>query len=199
VTSMVIAKVYQRRRQARRGSRGNVPGGHQRGFLFVFFGPHLTDTEAPPSMRDAANTILRFAKNLGGVVERTLGWKSAIAISIALGLLSSALAVAIVVRWPSDQFKGEAAAPFWAHRHPVIRVVGLVGKNIAGYATVALGIVLALPGVPGQGLLLILIGLTLLNFPGKRRLERRLIRRPSILRGINRVRAKLHHPPLEID
>jgi hypothetical protein len=146
-------------------------------------------------MSDAATTILHFGKRLGG----SLGWKSAVAISLGLAVMSFALAVVIVVGWPVDQFKGDAAAPFWVHRHPVIRTLGLIGKNIAGYATVALGIVLALPGVPGQGLLLILIGITLLNFPGKRRLERRLIRRAAILRVINSLRAHLHRPPLEID
>jgi hypothetical protein len=38
-----------------------------------------------------------------------------------------------------------------------------------------------------------------LNFPGKRRLERRLIRRPAISRGINRLRTHFHRPPLELD
>ena len=146
-------------------------------------------------MQDTVNAIVHFGKRLGGSV----GWRSAVAISLGLAVMSFGVAVLVVVRWQVDQFKGDSAPPFWAHRHPAIRILGLIGKNIAGYATVALGIVLALPGVPGQGLLLILIGLTLLNFPGKRRLERQLIRRASVLRVINRLRAHFHHPPLELD
>ena len=58
---------------------------------------------------------------------------------------------------------------------------------------------MALPGVPGQGLLTALIGLTLINFPGKTELERRLIGRPAVLRTVNRLRARFHRPPLELD
>jgi hypothetical protein len=64
---------------------------------------------------------------------------------------------------------------------------------------VVLGLIMAVPGVPGQGLLTVLIGLTLLSFPGKRRLERRFVRMPALLRGINRLRGRFRRPPLEID
>ena len=64
---------------------------------------------------------------------------------------------------------------------------------------VVLGLIMALPGVPGQGLLTALIGLTLLSFPGKRRLERRFVRIPALLRAINRLRARFARPPLELD
>ena len=39
----------------------------------------------------------------------------------------------------------------------------------------------------------------MLDFPGKRRLERRLIGRPRILRSINRLRARFNRPPLVMD
>ena len=52
--------------------------------------------------------------------------------------------------------------------------------------------------LPGQGLLTILIGLTLLNFPGKYTAERRLAGRPRIARTLNRIRAAARRPPLAI-
>jgi hypothetical protein len=52
--------------------------------------------------------------------------------------------------------------------------------------------------LPGQGILTILIGLMLIDFPGKRRLERRLVQQPSVWRAINWMRAKAHQPPLEM-
>jgi hypothetical protein len=122
-----------------------------------------------------------------------------VAISAVLFVVSLALAIAIVVSWSPDHFKLSGAPPFWAHRHPVVRGFGYVAKNLAGLVLVLLGIVMALPGIPGQGFLTIIIGITLLNFPRKRRLERRLIGRPAILRNINRLRARFHHPPLELD
>jgi hypothetical protein len=60
-------------------------------------------------------------------------------------------------------------------------------------------VLLSLPGVPGQGILTILIGVMLLDFPGKRRLERWLVRRPAVFKGINRIRARFDKPPLVLD
>ena len=130
---------------------------------------------------------------------RSLGWGGAAALSVGLAISSLGLAAAIVAHWPVDQFKGDAPPSFWAHHHPVVRALGLIGKNILGYVTVCLGVVLALPGVPGQGVVLILIGVTMLNFPGKRRLEKKLIGRPSVLRVVNRLRQRLKRAPLQMD
>ena len=52
--------------------------------------------------------------------------------------------------------------------------------------------------LPGQGILTILIGLMLLDFPGKRGLERRLVQQPAVWRAINWMRAKAHQPALEL-
>lgn len=128
-----------------------------------------------------------------------LGWWGALGLSVILALGSIALAVVVVVQWPVDHFKGESPPPFWAHRHPVVRAIGLLAKNVAGVLIILLGIVMALPGIPGQGALLILIGLTFINFPGKRRLERDLIGRKSIARVINQVRRRFHRPDLELE
>ncbi len=60
------------------------------------------------------------------------------------------------------------------------------------------GIVLAMPLVPGQGILTILIGLSLLDFPGKRKMELKLIRLRAVRRGINWIRARAQQPPLDL-
>ena len=73
-----------------------------------------------------------------------------------------------------------------------------VAKNVAGVVLVLLGLVMALPGIPGQGILTMIVGITLIDFPGKRGLERRLIGRPRILRSINRLRARFHRAPLDL-
>jgi hypothetical protein len=143
------------------------------------------------SVRSAIEWLQRSLTGAG------LWW--GVAVSAVLFFASLALAVTIVISWPPDHFKLVDPPPFWAHRHPVVRAVGYVAKNLAGVLLILLGIVMAVPGVPGQGFLTIIIGITLLNFPRKRRLERRLIGRPSILRNINRLRARFHHPPLELD
>ena len=51
--------------------------------------------------------------------------------------------------------------------------------------------------VPGQGLITIFAGLILMNYPGKYRLERWIIRRPLLLRTVNALRVKRGADPLE--
>jgi len=126
-------------------------------------------------------------------------WWWGVAMSLVLFAGSLVLVTFIVIGWPVDHFRRAGRRPFWGHRHPAVRVSGLILKNLAGGLLVALGIIMALPGVPGQGLLTALIGLTLLNFPGKTNLERRLISRPSVLKTINSWRARFSRPPLELD
>jgi hypothetical protein len=58
---------------------------------------------------------------------------------------------------------------------------------------------MALPLVPGPGLVFILLGLSLLDFPGKRSLERRLLSVPRVQRFLNEVRERFGRPPLIID
>jgi hypothetical protein len=135
--------------------------------------------------------VVRFLKKGG------LWW--GLAISVGAAVLTLVLATVIVVGWPADRFKGEGPTDVGRERHFVLRALAIVGKNLAGAVLVLLGLIMAIPGVPGQGLLTALIGLTLLSFPGKRRLERRFVRIPALLGIINRLRARFARPPLEID
>ena len=73
----------------------------------------------------------------------------------------------------------------------------MVAKNVVGIVFVVVGLVLLL--LPGQGLLMILIGLLLMDFSGKRRLERRIVARPAILKAMNAMRRRRGHPPLVVD
>lgn len=104
--------------------------------------------------------------------------------------VSLALVTAIVVRLPANYF---------APGVPVVAAHGLaarIGKNLLGAALVVIGVVLAIPGVPGQGVLTVLIGVMLLDFPGKRRLELRFVSRPKVRRSIDELRARFGRPPL---
>ena len=118
-----------------------------------------------------------------------------IAVFLAFFVGSLSLVTLIVVLWRPDHFVGPGR-PFWDGRAPVVRMAGLVAKNCAGALIVLAGIVMALPGVPGQGILTIIIGLTLLDIPGKRRLEVAIVGRPAVLHALNTLRARLGRPPL---
>ena len=71
----------------------------------------------------------------------------------------------------------------------------LVVKNVIGAALVSAGLAMLI--LPGQGLLTLAIGLTLMNFPGKRRLILRVAGQPRFLRAANRLRARANQEPLE--
>lgn len=105
----------------------------------------------------------------------------------------------VLVKIPADYFKKDNPRAFLSERPPVIRYLALVGKNLLGGLLVALGIVLSVPGVPGQGLLTILLGIMLLDFPGKRSLEYKLVSLPSVLKTINKLRHRFGKPHLVID
>ncbi len=102
----------------------------------------------------------------------------------------TALILALPVRYFVDEH------PFWHDQPPLLQWVGLVGKNLLGAAIVVLGAALSIPGIPGQGLLTILVGLVLLDIPGKRRLVRMLARRPFVQRSINGLRTRFGRPPM---
>ncbi len=130
---------------------------------------------------------------------RGLDWWQALLLSLGLFLVSFFGSIAavtwVLVQLPATYFH-DSHAHIVAEGHPVARILGRIFKNLLGVLLVLMGIVMALPGVPGQGVLTILIGIMLLDFPGKRRWEQWLVSRPSVLKPINRVRAKFGKPPL---
>ncbi|NOY52739.1 MAG: hypothetical protein GXP58_03875 [Deltaproteobacteria bacterium] len=103
----------------------------------------------------------------------------------------------LLVRIPEDYFT-RTAGPHnrRQYRHPAIRIFVLVIKNLLGILFIAGGI--AMLFLPGQGILTILIGIILTNFPGKPALERWLIRHSAVYHPVNRLRRWAHHPPLQI-
>ena len=127
-----------------------------------------------------------------------LAWWSA-GIS-AVAFFGTLIAIPILVaRMPANYFiEREPSADSWRSRHSAVRVTLRVLKDVLGVLLVLAGIVLAMPLVPGQGILTILIGLSLLDFPGKRKMELKLIRIRAVRRGINWIRARAQQPPLEL-
>lgn len=111
--------------------------------------------------------------------------------------VSSLLAGVVLVKMPANYFHSSYGRNFWGGRNRALRLTGFVAKNVLGAVLVLLGLVMTV--APGPGLVTILLGVTLLDFPGKRRLELSLVSRPSVLGAINGVRAKFNQPPLILD
>lgn len=103
----------------------------------------------------------------------------------------------VAVRMPEDYFLTEKRRPdAWGQRHRVARLVLSTIKNILGLMLLATGVVMLV--LPGQGVLTIFLGLVIMNFPGKYRLERLLIARGPVLRGVNWIRGRAGAPPLRV-
>jgi hypothetical protein len=127
-----------------------------------------------------------------------MGLATNAAIAVLAFLVTTGAAVAVVVLMPADHFSRPPGQDSAARRHPLLRWTLIVLKNVAGLVILPLGVIMALPLVPGPGLVFILVGLSLLDFPGKRSLERRLLAVASVQRFLNRVRERFGRPPLVI-
>nr|ALS89683.1 putative transmembrane protein (PGPGW) [uncultured bacterium] len=117
-------------------------------------------------------------------------------VTFAINLL---IVSVVLVKIPKTYFKKDHSQNFMADRSPALRAVAIVGKNLLGVLLVALGIVMSVPGVPGQGILTILLGIMLLDFPGRRQLEHKLVSRPTVFNAINKLRHRFGKPKLVCD
>lgn len=100
----------------------------------------------------------------------------------------------LIVRMPADYFVREDPR-HWPTFRPAVRGSLIAAKNLLGAILVPAGFTMLV--LPGQGLLTILVGIMLLDFPGKRRLERWLVRCRPIYRAINWIRSRRNREPLQ--
>ncbi len=119
-----------------------------------------------------------------------------LAIAAASIGLSIGIGTVVVVRMPVDYFEDEDAPESRVQGSAAFVLFRRVAKNLLGLALIIAGLGLSIPGVPGQGVLTILVGLVLLDLRAKRRLERRLVRNARLLAALNAVRARFHRAPL---
>ena len=118
--------------------------------------------------------------------------------AVSLGALAATVVGVpwVVGRLPANYFN-RAHREVWreADGEPAFALILGLLKNLLGACLVLLGVLMLF--TPGQGLLTLLAGLLLMNFPGKYRLECWLVRQPGVLRGMNWLRARRDQPPFE--
>lgn len=108
---------------------------------------------------------------------------------VVLTVGSLAVVLRIALSLPEDYFEADQGRrPPWTARRMV--------RNAMGIVLIAVGAALSIPGVPGQGVLTILVGLFLVDFPRRQQLERALGRRRGVLPALNRLRARFGRPAL---
>jgi hypothetical protein len=121
-----------------------------------------------------------------------------LALFSALTFVASLVGVPwFLTRLPADYFSRRERAALGIPESPKAfsRVVLRLLRNVLGYILLLLGVAMLV--LPGQAILTLLIALMLIDFPGKRRFERWLIARPSVLRTINRLRRRTGRAPIE--
>jgi hypothetical protein len=101
----------------------------------------------------------------------------------------------LIIRLPEGYFVGtERRLSKTKNQHPAVYLSAKIAKNIIGALLVILGLIMLL--LPGQGILTILIGLSLMDFPGKYAFERFLLSRTTVTKSINWIRRKAKKTPL---
>ena len=129
-------------------------------------------------------------------------WQSVL-FGVLLFLVTFAISLAIVsfimVKIPADYFRKDRPRELWSDKPQVVRFLLVFAKNLLGLLLVALGIVMSIPGVPGQGILTILLGIMLLDFPGSATSNYRLASQPRVLNAINKLRHRFGKDSLVLD
>lgn len=119
------------------------------------------------------------------------------AVSSVFMFVGTLIAIPIILmRLPADYFDIRKPRPWMENHHPILRLVGHIVKNVVGAIFLFAGFLMLF--LPGQGVLTMLIGLSLIEFPGKRRLEAKIVGQSTVLGTINAMRAKFGKPPLII-
>ncbi len=105
------------------------------------------------------------------------------------------MTAAVIYMQPDYFIKKRTTRPV-KETHKWAWLIVKVFKNVIGLFLILAGIIMLV--TPGQGLLTILIGLFFMDFPGKRKLEISLVRKPAIHKSMNWLRKKAGSPPIEI-
>jgi len=117
--------------------------------------------------------------------------------SVIVFIASILLIPWIVTKIPSDYFTHPKRQKYlWCNQPKIVRFVFILLKNILGVTLVLGGIAMLL--LPGQGILTILIGFIIMDFPYKYKVETWIIKHPFVLRVINKLRSKVKQQPLVV-
>jgi amino acid transporter len=114
--------------------------------------------------------------------------------SLVTLVLSALLIPYLIVQLPADFYAVRNHQRRIFEDTPVLRFIFLAVKNTLGVLLLVVGVLMLV--LPGQGILTVVAALTLLDFPGKRKLELRILHMPALLKGINGLRRRAGRKPL---
>lgn len=148
-------------------------------------------TRQPPTTSPTSTMLAWIDTHLASIV-----WLATT--SIVVLVVTTVLVAVVLVRLPAD-FLARDVVPLRQQftQASTARKFLLVGRNVLGWIVIAGG--LAMIVLPGPGFLVILVGVMLADFPGKRRLQRWIISRGGILKTANRLRRRFGRAPLRLE
>ena len=120
-------------------------------------------------------------------------------LSIFILIISVFMMVLIISFLPEDYFKSEnrnLISIVQNSRYPLLKLLVLITKNFFGVLLLLSGILMLV--LPGQGILTIITGLVFMDYPGKYKFERKLLRQKGVINSINWIRSRLSKPSLKV-
>lgn len=128
--------------------------------------------------------------------ETLLWWLAAASVLVLVVTVISM--VWLLVHLPRDYFLyPDRYQSGWARQRPVLRVLLRVFSNALGAVFLSAGLLMLF--LPGQGILTIVVGLMMIDFPAKNRLVRHVVRRPKLRSSIDAIRKRAGRQPLLLD
>ena len=102
-----------------------------------------------------------------------------------------------IIAIPSNYFINKKRVSALKNRSILLWIIYIVFKNIIGYVFIIMGLVALV--LPGQGILMILIGLMMSDYPKKFDLEKKIITIKTVRKGINWIRIKSNVDKIKLD
>lgn len=117
-------------------------------------------------------------------------------LSVATFLISLLLIPFLISRASVEYFLIHATIVEQRHRrHPALAFLIRIIRNSLGYVLCLAGFMMLF--LPGQGILTILIGVSLLDVSWRQKALGALIHRPAVQHGLNWIRRKTGQPPFQ--
>ncbi|MBV1874750.1 MAG: hypothetical protein KUG80_08205 [Gammaproteobacteria bacterium] len=128
--------------------------------------------------------------------EDVLFWLGMISLFSFVG--SIILLPVLIIRLPEDYFLTEqrhSVSVF--HENALVHYCIKILKNLVGLIVILCGVAMLV--LPGQGVMTILLGVLMIDFPRKFQLERYLLGRKGLLNSLNWIREQANKPKLKIN
>lgn len=139
----------------------------------------------PASEVESLSALLRWVEGHGAL----LSW-------LTVGSLAMLIATPILLpAWVASLPESYFVTPV-EHPRGVLQWTKRVFTWGLGAVLIVVGVLMLF--LPGQGLLTLFAGLSLVPFPGKRALMDRVLRRPSVARGLQWMRRRAGRPELQL-